>query len=304
MKRVLLTGASGFVGRQTLAPLRALGYELHATTSIPRQTVEGLVWHHVDLLVEGRSATLVAEIQPSHLLHLAWYAEPGKYWQSSMNLKWLAASAELLLAFTEAGGRRAVMAGTCAEYDWSHGYCRESATPRNPHTLYGTCKNALGMTLEAFSRQSGLSSAWGRLFFLYGPEEPRPRLVSSVICSLLEGKAAECTHGRQLRDFMHVGDVADALVALLDSEVQGPVNISSGQPIAIRDLVGEISRQLACPELVRLGALPAPALDPALLVGDASRLRDEVGWVPRHGLVEGIAETIDWWSRHASRQSA
>jgi nucleoside-diphosphate-sugar epimerase len=304
MKRVLLTGASGFVGRQTIGPLRARGYEVHATTSIARPAQEGIVWHRVDLLASGHGRELVAQILPSHLLHLAWYAEPGKYWQSPMNLKWLAASLELLLAFEEHGGRRAVLTGTCAEYDWSHGVCDEVATPRRPHTVYGTCKNALGETLEALSRQSGLSSAWARLFFLYGPEEQNVRLVPSVVCALLDDRPANCTHGKQLRDFLYVADVADALTALLGSDVEGPVNISSGEPVELATLVGEIARQLERPHLIRLGAFPAPEPDPPLLVGPCKRLRDEVSWKPAWDLSGGIAETIAWWRQHRSAQLA
>jgi nucleoside-diphosphate-sugar epimerase len=255
----------------------------------------------VDLLAAGHANELIALVQPSHLLHLAWYAEPGKYWQSPINLKWLAASLELLLAFGDAGGVRAVMAGSCAEYDWSQGHCNEFSTPRRPHSVYGTCKNALGEVLEAYSRQTRLSSAWARLFFLFGPEEPRVRLVPSVICSLVDGKPARCTHGQQLRDFLYVADVADALTALLDSSVQGPVNISSGQPMAIRDLVNEIARELKRPDLIEFGALPAPDVDPPMIVGDCTRLRDEVRWTPKRSIAEGIADTIAWWGGRSSR---
>ncbi len=296
MKRVLLTGASGFVGRQTVTPLLARGYEIHATTSVSRNPVEGLTWHQADLLADGSGRAIVRDVRPTHLLHLAWYAEPGKYWDSPLNLKWLAASVELLHAFGESGGTRVVMTGTCAEYDWNHGYCTENVTPDRPHSLYGSCKKALADVLSASSRQTNLSSAWARLFLLYGPHEPSVRLVPSVIRALLNDAPAQCTHGRQLRDFLHVADAADALCALLDSTVEGPVNISSGQPSTIGELVHEIARQLKRSDLVQLGALPAPAADPPMLVGNCERLRQEVQWVPRRNLAGGLAETIAWWS--------
>jgi len=295
MKRVLLTGASGFVGRHTVDALLARDYEVHAVSSVARSTASGLTWHQANLLDLAAGPSLVSRLQPTHLLHLAWYAEPGKYWQSPLNLAWQAASLVLLEAFAANGGRRAVTAGTCAEYDWSHGFCTERVTPCLPHSLYGTSKHALAQTLEAHALQASLSSAWARLFLLYGPHEAPVRLVPSVIRSLLEGQPALCTHGRQLRDFLHVADVADALCALLDSPVEGPVNIASGQPTALADVVHEIAHQLERPDLVRLGALPSPQADPPLLVGNCARLRDEVGWQPRHRLPDGLADAVAWW---------
>jgi nucleoside-diphosphate-sugar epimerase len=197
--------------------------------------------------------------------------------------------------FSRLGGKRMVTAGTCFEYSWEYGYCREQLTPLDPSTLYGTCKHALQLTLSRLSEQAGLSIAWGRIFFLYGPHEHPDRLVSSVIRALLKGDEAPCSPGTQMRDFLHVEDVAGAFVALLDSETVGPVNIGSGCPVAVKDVVKEIARQLERQELVKLGALPARPGDPNLLVADTGRLRKEVGYTPAHSLEDGIRDTIRWW---------
>ena len=216
---------------------------------------------------------------------------------SPENLAWLEASLHLLRSFADSGGQRVVIAGTCFEYDWDYGFCRESRTPLNPATLYGTCKHALQTTLAGLSRQTGLSSAWGRIFFLYGPHEHPDRLVSSVIRSLIKGEEAKCTPGEQIRDFLHVADVAGAFAALLDSEVSGPVNIASGRPVAVKEVIQTIAAQLGREELVKLGALPARSGEPHLLVADAARLEREVQHVPRYDLAEGLRQTIGWWQR-------
>ena len=190
-----------------------------------------------------------------------------------------------------------VASGSGYEYDWSYGYCSERLTPTVPDTVYGSCKHALSVLLQSFATSAGLSAAWGRVFFLYGPNEHPQRLVSSVILSLLDDTPAKCSHGRQVRDYLHVQDVADGLVALLDSDVSGAVNVSSGQATTLRDIVLTIGRLLGRPELIQLGAIPARANDAPLVVGDNSRLVGELGWKQKYDLEAGLQQTIEWWKR-------
>jgi nucleoside-diphosphate-sugar epimerase len=214
------------------------------------------------------------------------------------NVRWVQASINLLQEFAKHGGQRVVMAGSCAEYDWRYGYCSEAITPLAPATLYGACKHALQLVLLSFSKQKGLSAAWARIFFLFGPYEHPDRLVPYVIRSLLRGEQARCSHGRQIRDFLYVKDVANAFVTLLESEVSGPVNIASGHPVALRELIYRIAAKLNREDLVQLGVVPTPLDEPPLLVADIQRLRDEVGWAPKYDLNTGLQETIDWWRKY------
>ena len=296
MKRILLTGATGFIGRQCIPLLLSQGYEVHAVSS--RRAARDdppVLWHQADLLDPPQASRLVSEVRPSHLLHLAWYTVPGHYWTSGENLRWVQASLGLLQAFGENGGQRVVMAGTCAEYDWQHGICSESVTPLSPTTLYGTCKHSLQLMLTAFSRETTLSAAWGRIFFVFGPHEAPDRLVAYVIQSLLQKTPARCSHGDQVRDFLYVQDVANAFVSLVESAVSGPVNIASGRPTVLRDVIGKIGELLHRPDLIQLGTLPAREDEPALLVADVGRLTKEVGWAPQYDLTSGLERTIEWW---------
>lgn len=303
MKRVLLTGASGFIGRHCLPGLAERGYEVHAVSAhapVPSLLRPGVHWHQVDLLDAALASALLEQVRPTHLLHGAWYAAPGKYWTAPENFRWVESSLHLLQTFAACGGRRAVGVGSCAEYDSRYGYCSEQITPLSPGTTYGVCKHALQLMFQALGRQTGLSVAWGRLFFLYGQHEQAERLVASVVRAVLRGQPAPCTHGRQLRDFLYTRDAADALSALLDSEVTGAVNIASGVPVALRDVVYEIARQLQRPDLIELGACVAPESEPAVLLADVGRLRDEVGWSPQYDLASGLAETIKWWKQQGN----
>lgn len=304
MKRVLVTGATGFIGRQTLPWLVQNEYDVHAVFSHSKPiTVKNVHWHKVDLLKPGRPADLIKSLAPTHLLHMAWIATPGVYTESLDNLSWVSTSLEMLKAFCASGGKRVVVAGTCMEYDWKYGYCREKYTPMLPSTLYGTCKNSLHSMLQSMSLHTGTSFAWGRVFFLYGPYENPGRLVSSVILSLLQGREALCSAGEQFRDFLHVADVGRAFVDLLSGNVSGPINIASGQPVAVKELIQIIGDQLGCQNMIKLGALKTRTGEPHFLAADVSRLHNEVGFRPQHDLIEGITDTIDWWKRHLNQPS-
>jgi nucleoside-diphosphate-sugar epimerase len=155
--------------------------------------------------------------------------------------------------------------------------------------------------LAAFARQTGLSAAWGRIFFLYGPHEPQEKLVSSVTRALLKGAPVDCTDGRQLRDFLYVKDVAAAFVTLLESQIAGPINIASGRPLAIKEIILKIAEKMNRADLVRLGTLGRPPDDPPLLVADTTRLKNELGWSPQYDLDKGVDDTIRWWQEQLHR---
>ncbi len=257
--------------------------------------------HRADLLDAAATDSLLAAVRPTHLLHFAWIATPGAYWTSADNMRWLQAGRHLAQGFLAAGGQRAVMAGSCAEYDWARAsVCREGSTPLADAAsvapvAYAASKISMYRSLCGLGQRFGASTAWGRIFFQFGPGENASRLVPTVIRSLLAGREALCTAGTQVRSFLHVADVGDAFAALLDSPVPGAVNIGSGEPIAIAALIGRIAAQIGRTELVRLGAKPLPAGEPALLVPDLARLRGELGWQPRFTLETAIADTIAWW---------
>ena len=298
IRSVLVTGATGCVGRLVLPKLVERGWDVSAlrSKSAPVE-LPGVKWAQANLLDSAEVRALVRKHNASHLLHLAWYIAPGKWASAPENFAWVRASLDLIEAFKERGGTRLVTAGSCLEYDWNAGHYIEGQTPCTPHTVYGTCKNALQQLSSAMMSGSGLSSAWGRIFFLYGPHEHPDRLVASVIRSILAGQPARCSHGRQIRDYLYADDVADAFVHLLESDVTGPINVASGQSVALKDIVNRIGDLMGHPELIHLGAIPAAATDTPLVVGDTTRLSSALGWKSSWDLDRGLRATIDWWRK-------
>jgi nucleoside-diphosphate-sugar epimerase len=292
-KRVLVTGATGFIGRHCLPALKAKEFEIHATFRENQPSFdEEIHWHQADLLNDSQTKLLLETLCPTHLLHFAWYAEPKLYWTSPENLRWLEASVNLLRYFAGNGGKRVVMAGTCAEYDWSDGICAEYTTMLAPKNLYGSCKNMLHTTLTNFAKQSNLSEAWGRIFFVFGEDEPSEKLISATINRLQNGEKVLLLSETQIRDFLHVADVGEAFVALLESEVSGAVNIASGKEIEVRDIIKNIAKILQKEDLLEFGE-PQNAVDyPPQLVAETRILNHEVGWQPAKSFDERLKQLI------------
>lgn len=304
MSRVLVTGATGFVGRGTLQPLLDAGFDVHAVTSRSPLTDSPteVIWHVSDVLDDMHRGYLIEAVRPTHLLHLAWYAEPGKFWDSPLNADWVLASVDLLRRFAKAGGQRVVVAGSCAEYEWvTSTHCVEGVTPLRPATIYGASKNELHEAASAIAGETGMTLAWGRIFFVYGPHEDPRRLVSSIANSVLRGETAETSHGRQLRDFLFAPELGEAFAALTAGDVEGAVNMASGETASIASIATAVAQAAGAPELLALGARPASPSDPDVLSADVSRLQTEVGWTPTLTLEQGIECTVAWWREAIAR---
>jgi nucleoside-diphosphate-sugar epimerase len=294
MKRVLITGATGFIGRQCLPRLLRAGWEVHAISrTATAAAAEGVVWHACDLLAESEISRVIRQIRPSHCLHLAWITTPGVYWSASENLDWAAASARLAQSFAEAGGTCLVIAGSCAEYMQTAADCDEASLLLNPTSLYGRSKHALHLMLESFAERSGLRLAWARVFFPYGPHQDDSRLIPAAVRSLINRERVTCRSPRQVCDWIHVADVADALVTLVLCDAHGTFNVSTGIGHAVGDIVGRIGRFLGREGLINADGSTSPTADAqAAWVGQPRRLREEFGWRPRFDIDAGLEHTV------------
>ncbi len=295
--RVVVTGASGFIGRYALPLLVAQGHEVFAATTKARtNTSDGVQWFECDLLEDTGAEVAMDAIRPEGLLHLAWYAEHGRFWSAPENFAWCKATADLLAAFRKSGGRRLVISGTCAEYDWSQGYCVEDKTPTAPNTVYGKCKDVTRQYAQAYCLAHGLELAWARIFFPYGLGEPAGRLLPSVLMAMNRGETVQCSHGKQFRDFIHVSDTASALIHLLTAvDSTGIFNIGSGEPLQIMSIINMCASRFHHKVNIDFGSIPVSESDPRMLVASIDNLLN-TGWKPATSISQGIDQYVDFYS--------
>lgn len=289
--RILLTGATGFIGAHVARALVARGVEVHGMTlpGAPRdrlgEVAARLELHEGDLGDAAWVRHEIRSISPEAAIHLAWYAEPRAYLRAvPENLASLRGGINLLEALAEGGScRRVVLAGTCLE---------NLATPEP--TIYAAAKSAQHGLALGFAARS-MTAACAHIHYLYGPWEDERRVVPMVTRSLLRGEAIDVTDGAKSRDYLHVADVAEAVCRIAESELSGRVDICTGTPVTLRDVFEEIARATGRADLLRIGARMDAESDEWPATGDPSALLT-TGWQPKYDLPRGIKDTTDWWS--------
>ncbi|MBI5397752.1 MAG: NAD(P)-dependent oxidoreductase [Verrucomicrobia bacterium] len=298
--KILITGAAGFIGSHLARLLVQQGHEVHATlldandTDRIRDLLPRLHTVLCNLEHPAEVDACLASVRPELCIHLAWYAVPGKYLNAVENFGSLEATLHLARKLAALGCRRFVGIGTCFEYEHGGSVLGESS-PTKPVSLYAACKLSTALVLEQFARLTPMQIAWVRLFYQYGPDEAPQRLMPHVINSLLQGRKVELTPGEQVRDFLHIEDVASGIAAVAHSGLNGIVNVGSGQRVTVREIAEKIAAIVSRPDLLAIGARPYAPNDPMFILADNSRLRQNTNWRPRYDLDAGLRQTVEWW---------
>ncbi len=273
MKReVLVTGATGFVGKQIV---RALA----------RHDVEITVVERTGKAFDPDALPKIKRVIPTTdlfreppewwseqlqgidtVVHSAWYVESGKYLLSPKNLDCLSGTLNLARGAAQAGVRRIVGIGTCLECDLTQGEVWED-TAMNPLTPYAAAKAATYIALSQWLPTQAIAFAWCRLFYLYGEGEDERRLVPYLHAKLSVGQRAELSSGNQVRDYLDVAVAGEMIADVALQPEQGVVNICSGVPVTVRQLAERIADQYGRRDLLAFAARPENPEEPAYIVG-------------------------------------
>ncbi len=301
MKKVLITGATGFIGSQVTTELLRRGYEVHSLVYPPLAPEQnGVIQYPMNLLDNQAVDEFLSTHHFENLIHLAWYVGQ-KCHVHNLNMNWSIATLNLLNSFVENGGKCFLGAGTCSEYEYKYGYLLEDETPTDPQTLYGNSKNAIFNVAKVFCKQNDCHFKWPRIFNLYGPNEKPQRLMPSVINACLNGEDVKVSDCLKFQDYLHVEDTARGIVDVFESKLEGAVNICSGKPVQLREIVNKIAELTDFKGNILWGAIPA-AFGDEVVVGNNEKLRS-IGWQPKYTLEEGLKQTINWWKQHNKEQT-
>lgn len=307
-KRILITGASGFIGANLARRVLREGNRVHLLLRAGYRPwrltgIESEVHYHLASL-EDREAisALVREVQPDQVFHLAAY---GAY-SSQQGIERMAATnlvgcAALLDACAETGVEAFVNAGSSSEYGAKDHAPDEEELPE-PNSHYAITKLAATHYCRFVARTRNLPVVTLRLYSIYGPWEEPTRLIPTLLVTGLAGKLPPLVSPDIARDFVYVDDAVDALLMAARAPQPGAVyNVCGGRQIALRELVATARRLLSIEAEPAWATMPDRAWDTTVWVGTGARIAKELGWRATTALETGLTKTVEWLKADAGR---
>lgn len=274
MLKIAVTGASGFIGQYVLAELLSLQVEVIAVVRDKSKLVESERMKVVELDISNSHPDDYERIYKPHILiHLAWQGLPNYKSLHHFETE-LPAQYKFLKGVVLGGLPSLLVTGSSLEYGLQSGMLSEEVTPC-PCTAYGYAKYALYKQLSFLQKGYGFDLTWARLFYMYGEGQQRSSLLAQLEEAVNRGdESFDISSGEQLRDYLPVFKVARMIVQLaIKNRNIGIVNVCSGEPISVRNLVDNWLKSVNCNIKLNIGAYPYPDHEPMEFWGDNSKLR-------------------------------
>ena len=288
-KKVLVTGATGLIGKELIKPLTELGFKVYAITIDENNPDNGVTWLKGNLFDYAFIKAIMQDIKPEYLLNMAW-ATTGDYLTSDINYKFLEVGKYLLEEFAKNGGKRAIFAGTCFEYKFKDTPLNENDDLDYGKTVYTSCKHKLHKFAEEFCAKNNISFGYGRVFYVFGNGESPTRLTGMLLDKFSNDQQVIINSGMLIKDYLYTKDIAGAFAKFLNSNVEGVVNICSANPITIKEYCLRIADKMGKTELL---IFEDKVIDqPLFIVGDNKRLLDEVGYDYQFTFDEAIEDLL------------
>jgi UDP-glucose 4-epimerase len=306
--RVLVTGASGFIGSNVVRRLVADGATVHGLTSTvssvyPVRLVdlrEQITLHEGNLIDRSAMDSVVDKVRPDYVLHLGAFTHVGKSWQRvdeciQANVQ---GTVNLLQALARYEPKRFVYTGTSEIYGDIEVPFREDAKV-NPVSPYSVSKYAGERFCRMFHQSYGWPIVMLRPFNAYGPAQTPDRIIPEIIVRALRGQELKMTKGFQTREFNYVEDIAEGFVlAATAPDVEGEVlNLGCGDEVSMRTVAETILNLMGNPIEPQFGALPERPTEIHRMFSDSTKAKKALGYEPRHSLAEGLEKTIAWYTK-------
>ncbi|WP_247267720.1 MULTISPECIES: NAD-dependent epimerase/dehydratase family protein [Pseudomonas] len=278
---VLVTGATGFVGRHLVAALLARGCAVRAVARNV-ETAASMPWiNHVEFVaadIHAADLDIAALTDGIDVLaHLAWPGLPN--YRALFHFEHnLMADYRFIKGAVEAGVAQVLVTGTCFEYGMQSGPLSESVEPQ-PSNPYGLAKHTLNLFLQNLQQEKPFTLQWARLFYLHGEGQNPNSLLAALDRAIDAGEASfNMSGGEQLRDFLPIASAADYLATIVHQrDFNGVINCASGQPVSVRALVEQRLRERGAALNLNLGHYPYPTHEPMAFWAVTERLQQLLG---------------------------
>jgi UDP-glucose 4-epimerase len=295
-KRILITGSSGFIGTNLLISLKSQNYDIAVIDRSHNTKFENVTNYIGDICDYSFVEKTILDFQPNKVFHLAGYKNRSSNIEEvSLSLKVnLMGTLNLYQALTKVSTLESIITlGTTDEYGIHNSSFIESSI-ENPISPYGFGKLCGTQLAQFFNRSFNLPVIILRPTIAYGPYQANDMFIPSLISTLISNSDFKMTEGKQLRDFIYISDLVDAMLLISESQnYNGEIfNIGSGDSLKLREVASTIAKDLNKEHFLKIGSIPYRSNEVMKYMTSIDKVKNKFGWKPKIDFKKGIELTV------------